>query len=582
MGLISRALEKRGVGDNIDWRKVLAGFGWATATGLTVSPQKALELTAVWACVRVISETVGDLPLVFYRRLPGGGKERAVDHPYYGLLHDSPNPEQTAQDFRETLTAHVATWGNGFAEMELNNDGSVRYFWPLLPNMMEVRRINGQLVYIYSLPATMGGGRKALSAERIFHLHGLGFDGTVGYSPIKMMRQAIALGLATEEYGAAFFGNGSNFSVVLKHPRTLSPEASKRIADSWSSAHEGLSNAHRAAIIEEGMEVEKIGIPPDDAQFLQTRQFQIEEICRIYRMPPHMIQHLLHATYSNIEHQGLEFVGQTIRPWLVRWEQGLKQRMLLEKERKQYFCEHLVDALLRGDIQTRYQAYGVGRQNGWLSANDIRSFENMNPIEGGDVYMTQLNLAPTSGGGTKRDLLSGGPAVPLLTPGGDVVSVDRPAPVAAVDRNLLAEAHRSTFEDVFARIVKREAQDIRQAARKYLKGNGLDEMDAWLETFYAEHKDYVLRTLKPSALTLARLARNSALADIEAFVDEYTANFAASHAALSIGELRQAMRAAIEATQDPALALERCLREWEEGRAVRLAAEQSACLANEV
>jgi HK97 family phage portal protein len=362
-------------------------FGQGTATGRRVSADSALTLTAVYACVRILAETLASLPLVTYRRLgPGRGKQRATGHYLYAVLHDVANPEMSSFTLRETLQGHVALRGNAFAEIELGRRGEVLGLWPLRPDKMErIEREGGRLKYFYRVPKPKGGEKpvKKLDQERVLHIKGLSSNGIIGYDPITLAGQALGLALGTEEYGARFFGNGAR-------------PGYKRLQGSWEDRHMGLSNAHRTAILEEGLDYKEVGLAPEAAQFLQTRKFQNTEIARLYRVPPHMLADLERATFSNIEHQSLEFMMHTMRPWLVRWEQELQRAVVSEGDRGTIFCEFLVDGLLRGDIASRYTAYAQGRQNGWLSANDIREKENMNPVEGGDVLLVPLNMIPAS------------------------------------------------------------------------------------------------------------------------------------------------------------------------------------------
>ena len=366
---------------------------WATASGIHVTPETALQTSAVFACILVLAESVASLPLAVFRRLDARSKEKAPEHPLYERLHNQPNPEMTSFEFRETLMGHLGGWGNAYADIQIDGRGRVAALWPLLPNKIErIARENGELIYHYRVPDSAGGEVRKLCGELVFHLRGLGSNGIVGYSPIQLHRQAIGLAQAAETFGAALFKNGARPAVVLEHPGELGIEAQGRLRESWEAMHMGLENAHRMAILEEGMKLHEIGIPPDDAQFLQTRKFQVNEIARIYRIPPHLIGDLEHATFSNIEHQAIEFVVHTLRPWLVKWEQAIWSKLLLPRERSEFFAEFNVDGLLRGDIASRYTAYSTGRNGGWLSRNDIREKENMNPIPGGDDYLTPLNM----------------------------------------------------------------------------------------------------------------------------------------------------------------------------------------------
>lgn len=378
--------------DPIDkWRSV--GLAIPTAAGISVSSETALRASAVYACVRILGETLASLPLFTYERKRDGSKRRATDFYLYRLLHDQPNPEMTAFEFRETAQAHLALWGNAYAEIEIDGRGRVTALWLLRPDKMRKieRTRSGQLIYHYELPT---GGVEPIPNWAIWHLRGMGSDGIIGYNPIQLMREGIALGLGAEEFGARLFGNGAVPGGVLEYPGVLDDDAYDRLVESWNRRHQGLGNANRMAILEEGLTYKAIGIPPETAQFLETRKFQVTEIARAFRIPPHMVADLDRSTNNNIEHQSIEFVTHTIRPWLVRWEQSINSRLMSAREQSRYFAEFQVDGLLRGDIASRYTAYATGRQWGWLSANDIRQLENMNPIDGGDAYLTPLNMLP--------------------------------------------------------------------------------------------------------------------------------------------------------------------------------------------
>lgn len=387
------------------------GGGWSflfggTTSGKTVNERTAMQTTAVYACVRILSEAVAGLPLHIYRYRSDGGKERIPLHPLYHLLHDEPNPEMTSFVFRETLMSHLLLWGNAYAQVVRNGRGQAVALYPLLPSKMDVSRAaNGELLYTYYRDAdetglNPKGGYITLRRDEVFHIPGLGFDGLIGYSPIAMAKNAIGMSLATEEYGASFFANGANPGGVLEHPGVIKDIG--RVKESWNSAYQGNGNAHKIAVLEEGMKFQAIGIPPEQAQFLETRKFQINEIARIYRVPPHMVGDLEKSSFSNIEQQSLEFVKYTLDPWVVRWEQSLQQSLLLPSEKPSLFIRFNLDGLLRGDYQSRMNGYAVGRQNGWMSANDIRELEDMNRIpavEGGDLYLVNGNMTKLADAG---------------------------------------------------------------------------------------------------------------------------------------------------------------------------------------
>ena len=379
-------------------------FLGGTSSGKYVTERSAMQMTAVYCCVRILSEAVASLPLQFYRYTDDGGKEKAVDHPLYFLLHDEPNPEMTSFIFRETLMTHLLLWGNAYSQIIRNGKGEVVALYPLMPDRMKVDRDeHGRLYYEYTVyDADDVDGRKGtnkvgrtvrLQPHDVLHIPGLGFDGLVGYSPIAMAKNAIGLAIATEEYGSKFFANGAAPSGVLEHPGTIKDPS--KVRESWQATFGGSGNANKIAVLEEGMKYTPISISPEQAQFLETRKFQIDEIARIFRVPPHMIGDLEKSSFNNIEQQSLEFVKYTLDPWVSRWEQAMVRALLTPDEKKKYFFKFNVDGLLRGDYQSRMNGYASARQNGWMSANDIRELENLDRIpaeQGGDLYLINGNM----------------------------------------------------------------------------------------------------------------------------------------------------------------------------------------------
>ena len=379
-------------------------FLGGTASGKYVTERSAMQMTAVYCCVRILSEAVASLPLQFYRYTDDGGKEKAVDHPLYFLLHDEPNPEMTSFIFRETLMTHLLLWGNAYSQIIRNGKGEVVALYPLMPDRMKVDRDeHGRLYYEYTVyDSDDVDGRKGtdkvgrtvrLQPHDVLHIPGLGFDGLVGYSPIAMAKNAIGLAIATEEYGSKFFANGAAPSGVLEHPGTIKDPS--KVRESWQATFGGSGNSNKIAVLEEGMKYTPISISPEQAQFLETRKFQIDEIARIFRVPPHMIGDLEKSSFNNIEQQSLEFVKYTLDPWVSRWEQAMVRALLTPDEKKKYFFKFNVDGLLRGDYQSRMNGYATARQNGWMSANDIRELENLDRIpaeQGGDLYLINGNM----------------------------------------------------------------------------------------------------------------------------------------------------------------------------------------------
>lgn len=582
------------------------GAGAATKAGVSVTPDSALNYTAVLAGVRILAESVASLPALVYERT-GEGRRRASGHGLYGLLHDAPNRRQTSFEFFELGMAHLVLWGNFYAEIERNGRGQVLALWPLRPDRMTVDVApDGRRVYRYA--------NEPVADEAILHVAGLGGDGVTGYSLIRLAREAVGLGLATQEFGATVFQNGAVPGIVLKHPGSLSDKAYNRVKDSWNERHMGLENAHKAAILEEGMGVDKIGIPPEDAQFLETRRFQVEEIARILRIPPHMMAMTdKAATYASVEQFAIQFVRDTIRPWLKRWEAALGLQLMDGAERQRFYIEFLVDDLLRGDTQTRYQAYATGRQWGWLSANDIRRLENLERIDGGDAYMVPLNMGELGGGGTRT-----GHGRDTDGPGGhgrygrygrygrngraglglDIVAgVDGHGPkaerradeVVARARQRIGEIARPQLAEAAQRIVNREYNDIGQAAKSLLGKRGRAEFDEWLNQFATDHAAFVEKQMRGPVTATGALAADSAAREIEAdaapdlseFTDDYLADRAARWVAILRAALQEAVYPPAEAADYDALtAVQDVLQKRKDDQADDWARDQSVRIVN--
>jgi HK97 family phage portal protein len=567
MSIVSKLFEKRAHPSNPSQWLLDLGLK-PTASGVEVTTEGSLSSVAVYACVRILAETVASLPLIVYER-QGKGKDRAVKHPLYTLLHDLPNKEMTSFELRETLMGHVALWGNAYAEIEYNKAGRIIGLWPLRPDKVEVKRVNGQLIYYVKVNAET----IPLAKQQVLHLRGLGSDGVKGYSPITLARQAIGLTLATEEFGARFFGNGARPGLILEHPGQLSETAQGRLKAAIGREHQGLSNAHRLMVLEEGMKVHEVGIPPEDAQFLETRKFQTTEIARLYRIPPHMLADLERATFSNIEHQSIEFVTHTIRPWLVRWEQAINRDLLLPTERSTYFAEHLIDGLLRGDIASRYQAYSIGRQNGWLSANDIREKENMNPIEGGDVYLIPLNMIPADEAEQQLDTEQPNDETQksLET---RALQIENRAQNLAASRRRLANSFQRLLKDTTDRIYRREIADVGRAITKYFGKRDANDFSVWLREFYNEHKEFWIKQIKPILLSYAdqvgvSVANELDIApgqSIDDFIEQYAEALANREAGSSHLQLQALLDEALTNGEDPTEKLQGRLNEWGEKR----------------
>lgn len=394
MGIFSR---KKAKADN-SLSTTRSIFWGGSNSGTYVNETTAMQTAAVYSCVRVISEAIASLPLNVYRYEEHGAKI-IPEHSLYNLLHNEPNSEMTSFIFRETLMSHLLLWGNAYAQIIRDGSGRIRALYPLLPNKMDVsRNESGQIYYTYwrdqdeTRPHEKSGG-VVLSRDDVLHIPGLSYDGLVGYSPIALAKNAVGMAIATEEYGAGFFANGANPGGILEHPGTIKNPAG--IRDSWEALYKGSRNSGKVAVLEDGLKFHQVSIPPEQAQFLETRKFQLNEIARIFRIPPHMIGDLEKSSFSNIEQQSLEFVKYTLDPWVVRWEQSMHQALLLPSEKNSVFIKFNLDGLLRGDYETRMKGYAIGIQNGFMSPNDVRRLENFNEIpdeQGGNNYMVNGSM----------------------------------------------------------------------------------------------------------------------------------------------------------------------------------------------
>lgn len=431
--------------------------GSSNWTGRSVSVDKALGFVPVMAAIRLRAETIGSLPLHTYRRLPRG-KEIAREHRIYSLLHEQFNPEMTAMVGKEVIQAHADSWGTGFAEIEFDTDGFPLWLWPLRSGSMEVYRSDGtvegfakdELIFLYT---HTDGSQSKMNARQVFRLPGLGSNGIIGYSPIQMAKQSLALGLAAEEFAGRFYSNDARPGIALK----LGPEfdydeeAKKRLAESFDARHAGLSNKHRTAVLDEGMGIEQIGFPAEDAQLIEQQRWSVEQVARIFNIPPHMLHHLERATFNNIEEMGLNFVTYSLRPWLVRWEQQIKMQLL--RDDANHFAEFNVDGLLRGKLEDRMKAYWQMFQMSGISPDEIRAKENLNPLPDGlgERYYFPQNMSP----------VDEAEEVPVLPPLQAVRSAK-----ALEDRQKVADRYRPLFERVTRELIAFEQEQVMEEAAR--------------------------------------------------------------------------------------------------------------------
>ena len=533
-------------------------LGGDTYTGKSVSPNGALKNTAVYACVRVLSESIAGLPLHIYARR-NGQKQRANDFYLYSILHDAPNPVMTSFEFREALQGHLLLWGNAYCEIEVNGRGRVIGLWPLRPDKMEkVERVGSELFYRYRLP---NGATKDFRQEQIWHLRGMSGDGIHGYSPIQLARQAVALSNAAEEFGGRFFGNDARPGGALSTDGVLDDESYERIKRSWAATHQGVSNSHRVAILEQGLSWEQIGMPLSDAQFLETRKFQISDIARIYRVPPHMIGDLERATFSNIEHQSLEFVMHSLRPWLVRWEQSIKQNLILKNERKMFYAEFSVEGLLRGDTKSRHEAYGSAITNGWMTRNEARVLENLNPIDGLDEPLTPLNMTADTGGTTQQT-------------NSKSTKTEQRGRKAAEYRQWIAKSQEKILREALERVLRREANDIGNKLPKWT------DIEAEMDAFYDDFRAWIIRYMQPGYQALGELVGRAAADEVDGEaqdLEKWTSAYLERYTARHIGKSKMNIEAALENDS-----MDDMLTTWREERPASVAQSESVRFGNAV
>jgi HK97 family phage portal protein len=542
------------------------------------------------AALKRISGDVGSTPLKLMQRTGERQKRVAREHPVHRVLHEQPNPEQTPMDFREMMTGFSLSAGNAYAEIVRDGGAEVQELWPIVPHRVVVRRDQRNRVYYQvRLP---NGKDESIPAENMFHLRGFSRDGILGLDVISKMREAIGLTLALEEFSARFFSNGTAASGVLKHPGRLKGEAHERLKSDWTAKRTGLSNMHKAIILEEGMDWQPLGVPPEASQMIESRRFGINEVSRIFLMPPHLLGDLERATFSNVEQQFLEYLTLTLRHHYVRWEQTADWRLLLPSERGDFYVKHNTAALLMATTKERYDAYQVAINNGWLSPNDVRELEDQNPYEGGDVYVLPMNLMKVSEIGM---LPASGDEPPPEPPDDDAggqgaTSFRMGGPLEARAlrsigaRSRLRALHGPQLQRVVGKIVAQEAKALRQIADAQLGQRSIQGFQLQVEKFYGRDLEArMLSELEPVFYAYAREIFGAAMeevggaesppAELQRFVRQFTQNFARRWVRSSKGQLRQLVVDA--ATQeDLARAVEDRFVDWESKRADQAARHQ--------
>lgn len=467
--------------DHDGWFVRWAQGGGPTTSGEIVNNSSAFQLATVFACIRAISEDVAKVPLKVFRA-DGEIRVPQPTHIVQRLLTIAPNDDMAAISFRNSLTAHCLGWGNGYAEIIRDRLGVVVALNLLRPDRVRpVRQDDGSLEYEVTTDA---GPIKKVPSNWMFHVPGFGFDGLVGYNVIRFAREALGAAIATQKTAAAFFGNAMSPDGILTHPGNLSEPAQDRLEKTMDRKHGGAAKTKRLMILEEGMTYTPTTIPPEEAQFLETRQFTVPEICRWFRMQPHKVADLQKATFSNIEHQALEYVGDTLTSWMIRWEQEISRKLFTEQELSQgFYAKHIADALLRGDIATRFKAYSVGRQWGWLSVDDVRRLEDMNPLEeGGDIYLTPLNMADVT---------------------------DPPPNNTATELNA----------EIASRLANAEIHAIE--ARIDKADEDKERFNAWVEDYFNHHAKYIRKSIEALGLDTEAIVDQLVREGIEAFTGNH-------------------------------------------------------------
>lgn len=555
---------KSGISNPAQW--LIDMFNPMADSGVKVDEEKAMEHSAVYASVRIIAETIASLPLNVYAE-ENGEKNKAKNNYLYKLLHNKPNDIMTSFVWRETLVAHLLLWGNHYSKLELGNDGSIKSIWPLLPGKMQVKLRNGRLYYIYNAREK---GQQIFDQQEILHIPGLGFNGYVGKSVIKMAREAIGLGLSAEQFGAKFFSQGAQPGGIVEYPSQLSEKAYNRYKNDMREKYQGMGNAHKLMVLEEGMKYHQTGIPPDDAQFLETRKFQIEEIARIFRVPPHMLADLDRATFSNIEQQSIDFVVNTIRPWLVRIEQSLNDKLISDRNNKNYI-KFVVEGLLRGDSESRAAYYKQMFEIGAMTINEIREKEDMNPLENGDKSFVPLNYMPLDDLGQQLD----------------ENRARKKEKRSANSRRRLRQQYEGRIENAAEAVVKREVNKVRDLLNKEMKNEQTfrDKIVAYYnDKFPEEYRDRMAGVINTMADAISKEAASEIdldNVDIDKFKKNYLETISEQHAGYSRGQLLALMNQADNIDEAIELVDER-LDDWQDKKASKIAKEQAVRVENAV
>lgn len=588
---IFRNLFKKGETRDADTKNITILSGepdYFTNSGY-VSPEGSLASAAVFSCVRILSEYIASIPFKLYKQ-NGDRKEIAYDHPLYSVIHDTPNPDMTAYTFKNILMRSLLLRGNFYAEIEYDQrTGRVLNLYPILPDFVQVKMNNGQVVY----EVLTQNGSVILPAYRIFHVKVFSRDGILGQSIVSIARNQISNNICADDFGYNFFKNNGKPSGYWTMPPELTDEEALNFSKSIKNSTEGLSNAHRTPLVPDGFKFNNISLNQKDSQWIETRQFQKQEIAAIFRVPPHMIGDLSRATFSNIEQQSIDFVTQSLMPWYSNIESEITRQLIQPFERKMYFAKAVPEGLLRSDMKSRFEAYAIGRNGGWYSVNDIRRLEDLDPIDGGDTYLVPLNMsvvgAETPQGAPKNPLADAPQPEPgqsnVMTRARTSASAStehrsndkQPAEKIAARRLKLRSVYQPLIREAIKRTLKVNVKEIGAGARKHLNTRSSDTFAAFLETYYANNKDMIVRNLEPVLRAYCQQVAEAAAeeigieydGDVSEMVDKYIQSFAARFNGRSMNELLKVLRE--NQTDDPLLAIESRLNDWEENSADTIA-----------
>lgn len=555
-------------------------------SGVNVTSATAMQSSVVWRAVTLLAGTIASLPLPVYKRLKPRGKERDTDHELYYKLHTRPNPELASNVWRLMGLANQLLWGNWYNEIAYK-DNKPYELWPIPPWRVKPARGNqGNLYYEVQLPA--GGGSRKIPDWAMLHVKNLYIDGDEGISCLKAARDSIGLGLAASEFASRFFGNGANLGGIVEYPGKLSEAARENFKQSVKESFQGLGNAHRLMLLEEGLKYHRTGVPPNEGQMIESRKFQVADIGRFFFITQlHKLGDLEKSSFNNIEHQSIEFVTDTIQPLLVNIEQEINHKLFYTAGDREHFAEFLIAGLLRGDTEARHKAYSTARQWGWMSANDVRELENLNPLPGkqGDIYLIPMNMIPAEQiDEYEPTALQGKPKLV------EDKAVGEKEYRSGLSRLKIADSYKRIFVDASARIIRREEADVMRKARELMgERSNQDAFLSWLKEFYEnKHPDYIMKQLLPPFMSLAEAikaelgleinADTEMTPEIEKFVRDYLLNYIKSHIKSSMEQLTYVMNKAFEENKELLQALQERFNEWNERRPDKIATRETVQL----